>query len=84
VDDDQLPAALEEVEQRRLALGPLEHVGPVDLDHRQHAALDVQRVARAGQLLLLGQQRLAGDQPLVACDDLGQRHAESPFAVLPP
>jgi hypothetical protein len=66
VPDDQLAAAFEQVEQRRVAIGPLEHVLLLDRDHRQHAALGVQRVAAAGQLLLLGQQLHAGGQPLVS------------------
>jgi hypothetical protein len=64
--DDQLAAAFEQVEQRRGAVGSLEHVLLLDRDHRQHAALHVQRVAAAGQLLLLGQQLLASGQPLVS------------------
>jgi hypothetical protein len=46
-----------------------------DLDHRQHAALDVQRVALPGELLLLDQQFLASNQPLVSRHGLRQGHS---------
>jgi hypothetical protein len=46
--------------------GPLEDVGLLDLDHRQPAALGVERVTAAGQLLSPGQQVLAGAQPRLA------------------
>ena len=43
-----------------LAVRTLEHVVLVDLDHRQLAPLGVERVARPGHRLLLGEQLLAG------------------------
>jgi len=64
--EDQLAPGAEEIEQARLALGPREDVRLRDLDHRQAAALGVERVAGPGQLLLLDQQRLARRQPFVA------------------
>jgi hypothetical protein len=44
------------------------------LDHRQHAALDVQRVTLPCELLLLDQQLLASNQPLVSRHGLRQGH----------
>jgi len=64
--DDELAAAVEEVEQTGLAVRALEDVVLVDLDHRQSAALRVERVASPGELLLLGQELLAGSQPFVS------------------
>jgi hypothetical protein len=66
---------LEEVELARRPLGRLEGVVLLDLDHhRQPPALGAQRVARAGEGLLLGEQLLASDQPVVlARTDLAQR-----------
>jgi hypothetical protein len=66
VIDDQLAPPLEEVEQARLAVGALEDVVLFDLDHRQPPTLGVQRVPRPGGRLLLGEQLLASDQPLVS------------------
>jgi hypothetical protein len=37
-----------------------------DLGHRQPAPVGVERVAPPGELLLLGQQPLAGGQPLIS------------------
>jgi len=65
VVDDQLPAAVEEVEQRRLAVRSVEDVFLVDPDHRESASLGVQPVSGAGEVLLLGEQPLTRDQPLV-------------------
>jgi hypothetical protein len=75
VADDGLPPTVEQVEQARLALRSLEDVVLDDLDHRQHAALDVQRVALPGELLLLDQQLLASNQPLVSRHGLRQGHS---------
>jgi hypothetical protein len=57
VVDDELRAALEQVEQRPRAVGALELVGLCDLDHRELAALGVEPVALAGEVLLLVEQR---------------------------
>ena len=70
--DDQLAGSLEQVDQGRRAGGALEDVRLVDVDHGETAALRAERVAGAGHLLLLGQQRLAGGQPLVAGGDAGK------------
>ena len=69
VVDDELTPALEQVEQPGLTFGAVEDVLLVDLDHRQLAALSVHRVALAGELLLMGQQLLAGHEPLVSRHD---------------
>jgi len=73
---DELPAALEEVEQLHLALRALEDVGLVDPHHRQAAAVGVESVPCRGQLLLAGQQSLASGEPLVARRDLWQAHVD--------
>jgi hypothetical protein len=54
------------IEQARPAVRALEDVVLFDLDHRQPPALGVQRVARPGGRLLLDEQLLASDQPLVS------------------
>jgi hypothetical protein len=66
VVDDQLAAPLEQVEQGRLSIGAFEHVGLVDLHHRQPPAIGVQRIARPGEILLFGEQLLARDEPVVS------------------
>jgi hypothetical protein len=65
VVDDQLAAAIEQIEQGRLAVRALEDVLLLDPDHREPASLCGKRVARSGEFLLLGQQFLAGCKPLV-------------------
>jgi hypothetical protein len=70
----QLPTAVEQVEQRRLAVRSVEDVLLVDPDHRESAAIGVQPVASAGELLLLGEQPLASGQPLVTRRDVRQVH----------
>jgi hypothetical protein len=66
VADDELAAAVEKVEQVGLAVRALEHVVLVDPDHGQLAPLAVQGVPGPCHRLLVGEQLLAGDQPLVA------------------
>src|SRR5215216_2555194 len=63
---DELAAPLEEVEQAGLAVRTLEDVLLLDPDHRQPAPFGVQRVPLPGEFLLLGQQFLAGSEPLVS------------------
>ena len=53
---DQLPLACEQLGQRYLALGPLEYVLLVDVDHRQPPPLRVDLVMVAGESLLLVEQ----------------------------
>ena len=64
--DDQLLAPLEEVEQAHLPVRALEGVVLLDGHPRHPPALGGQRVARAGELLLLDEQLLAGGLPLLA------------------
>jgi hypothetical protein len=80
VADDQLMAPVEHVEQRGWAVGTLEPVVLLDLDHRQPPALGAERVPAAGQLLLLGEQLLARCEPLIPRDDLWKAHPSSPRA----
>src|SRR5436305_6260908 len=72
VVDDELAATLEEVGQGQLGVPTAEHVLLVDLDHRQPPALGVQGVALAREALLLLEQLLAGGDPLLAGDHIGQ------------
>ena len=74
VADDELPPAVEQVQQGGGAVGPLEHVVLLDLHHRQPATVGGEHVPGPGQLLLLGQQLLPGGQPLVVRNDLRQAH----------
>jgi hypothetical protein len=57
--DDQLTAAVEQVEQARCALRPVELVVLVHSQPRHPTPLGGQRVTGAGQLLLLDEQLLA-------------------------
>src|SRR5258708_38266060 len=56
--DDQLPAALEQIEQANLALGPVELVLLVYRHPRHPSTLGGQRITGAGQGLLLHQELL--------------------------
>src|SRR5215472_5219656 len=67
--------APEQVGERQLAVRTIEHVGFVDLDPRQVAALLAQRIAGAGELLFMHHQRLARLGPLLAGYDLVRLHA---------
>ena len=80
-----LSPAVEELEQAGLAVGALELIVILDLDHRQPAPVGVDGVTEAGELLLPGQQILAGRTPLVAGGNVGQSHAVLLSAdVVPP
>src|SRR3954453_3338923 len=63
--DDQLTAALEEVEQARFALWAFEHISLFHRDPRHPPALGGQRVTGAGHLLLLDEKFLARGFPLL-------------------
>src|ERR1700678_3053865 len=68
--DNQLPAALERIQQAYLAPGPVERV---ILSHRQPwhlPAFGGQSVTRAGQVLLLHQELLSCSLPLLLRYDL--------------
>ena len=74
--DDQLTAPLEQVEQARRAVRALEAVVLLDGHPRHPAALGGQRVAGAGQLLLLDQQLLARGLPLLRRHDRRHVHRD--------
>src|SRR5882724_12209641 len=70
VIDDQLAAPGKEVRQGLLPARSVEDVVLVHLDHREPAAFPAQRVALAGELLLLGEQRLPGGNPVASRYDV--------------
>ena len=76
--DDQLPAAGEQVDEAHRAVRPFEGVVALHLQPRHPAAPGGQRVAGAGQLLLLDQQLEARGLPLLRRHDRGCVHAELP------
>src|SRR5262249_23109159 len=63
--DDQLTAALEQIEQARFALGSVELVFLLHRQPRHPPTLGGQRVTGAGQVLLLHEQLLARSLPLM-------------------
>src|SRR5271165_3860729 len=63
--DDQLAAALEQIEQAYLALGSVEFVLLLDGNPRHPPTLGGQRVTGAGQFLLFHEQLLARSLPLL-------------------
>src|SRR5262249_35018606 len=67
------------VEKARLALGAVEDVLLLDLDHRQPAALCTERIPRPRRCLFLDEQRIPRRLPLSSRDDswksyLGRLH----------
>src|SRR3989441_2185198 len=72
--DDQLTAAVEQVEQARLALGPVEFVLLLHGQPRHPPTLGGQRVTGPRQLLLLREQLLARRLLLLLRDDRGCVH----------
>src|SRR5207253_1840415 len=81
--DDELTAPVEQVEQARLALGPVEYVLLLYGQPRHPPTLGGQRVTGAGQLLLLHEQLLARSFPLLRRHDRGCVHYVTPsFPVL--
>src|ERR1700681_4510978 len=80
--DDQLRAAVEQIEQAYLALGPVELVLLVHSQPRHPPAFGGQRVTGAGQGLLLHEELLARSLPLLLRRDRGGVHREMPFPVL--
>src|ERR687895_21721 len=72
--DDQLTAALKQVGKRGRPIRALEAVLLLDRHPRHPAALGRERVAGSGVLLLLDEQFLAGDLPLLGGDDGGCVH----------
>src|SRR6202023_3069348 len=80
--DDQLAAAGEQVAQARLAVGPLERVGLLDRHPRHAPTLGGERVARAGQGLLLDEKLLARSLPRLRRDDRWRAHGALSLVVL--
>ena len=77
--DDQLTAALEQTEQARLALRPGERVVLLHGHPRHPPTLGGQRVARAGQGLLLHEHLLACGRPLLRRHDRWGVHCDPLF-----
>ena len=77
--DDQLTAALEQIEQAHLALGPVELVLLLHSHPRHPPAFGGQRVTGAGQGLLLHEELLARSLPLLLRHDRGCVHREMPL-----
>src|SRR5882762_6355428 len=63
--DDQLTAAVEQVEQARFALGPVEHICLFHGNPRHPPSLGGKRVTGAGEGLLLDEKLLARSLPLL-------------------
>src|SRR5437867_12087900 len=80
--DDQLPAALEQVEQANLTPGPVELVLLLHRHPRHPSTLGSQRITGAGQGLLLHEELLARSLPLLLRHDRGCLHREMTFRVL--
>src|SRR6478672_11752679 len=80
--DDQLPAALEQVEQANLTLGPVELVLLLDRHPRHPSTLGGQRITGAGQVLLLDNELLPRSLPLLFRHDWWCLHRNVLFRVL--
>src|ERR1700729_1777201 len=79
--EDQLTAALEQIEQAYLALGSIKIVFLVHSHPRHPTAFGCQRITRAGEGLLLNEQLLTRSLPLLLRHDSGCVHREMPFAL---
>src|SRR5262249_17802566 len=79
---DQLPAALEQVEQANLTLGPVELVLLLHRHPRHPSTLGGQRITGAGQGLLLHEELLPRSLPLLLRHDRGCLYRDMPFRVL--
>src|SRR6202047_4650362 len=79
--EDQLTAALEQIEQAYLALGSVELVLLVHSHPWHPPAFGCQCVTGAGQGLLLHEELLAPSLPLLLRHDWGCVHREMPFPV---
>src|SRR5438128_5598772 len=79
--DNQLPAALEQVEQANLTLGPVELVLLLHRHPRHPSTLGGQRITGAGQGLLLHEELLPRSLPLLLRHDRRCAHREMPFPV---
>ncbi len=80
--DDELPAALEEVEQAHPSVRPLELVVLLHQHPRHPAARGGHRVTSVGVLLLLHQQRVTRLLPLPLIDDRRQLHGSSSSSLI--
>src|SRR5262247_1188620 len=80
--DDQLPAALEQVEQANLTIGPVELVLLLHRHPWNPSTLGGQRITGAGQGLLLHEELLPRSLPLPLRHNRGCLHREMPFRVL--
>src|ERR1700677_112374 len=72
--EDQLRAALEQIEQAYLTFGPVELILLLHRHPRHPSAFGGQRVTEAGQGLLLYEELLARSLPLLLRDDRGCFH----------
>jgi hypothetical protein len=79
--DDQLRAALEQVEQANLALRPLECVRLLDRHPRHPPAFGGQRITGVHHRLLLHQHLLACSLPLLLRHDRRCLHREMRFPL---
>src|SRR5438552_338271 len=79
--DDQLPAALEQVKQANLTLGPVELVLLLYRHPRHPSTLGGQRVTGTGEGPLLHKELLARGLPFLLRHDRGCVHREMPFPV---
>src|SRR5271167_3595995 len=80
--DDQLTAALEQIEQAYLALGSVELVLLLHRHPRHPSTLGGQRITGAGEGLLLYEELLARSLPLLLRHDRGGLHRDIPFRLL--
>src|SRR5215472_5511281 len=80
--EDQLLAALEQVKQANLTLGPLELVLLLYRHPRHPSTLGSQRITRAGESLLLHQEPLPRSLPLLLRYDRGCLYCDIPLRVL--
>src|SRR5262245_18003791 len=80
--DDHLPAALEQIEQANLTLGPLELVLLLHCHPRHPSTLGGHRIPRTSQGFLLREKLLARGLPLLPGHDRRRLYSELSFAVL--
>src|SRR5215469_247930 len=79
--DDQLPAALEQVEQADLTLGSVKLVLFLHRHPRHPSTLGGQRITRAGEGLLLYEELLPRSLPLLLPHNRGCLHRDMLFRV---
>src|SRR5262245_34815000 len=80
--DDQLPAALEQIEQANLTLWRVKFVLLLHRHPRHPATISSQRVTGTGEGLLLHEELLARSLPLLLGHDRGCLHRHIPFRVV--